>query len=394
MSSAGPAGKLALGVSALLEVIEGKELHDQVMDRAKQPDPGNPSRQVNEFIRDNAGPILSGAQILDDLNNAASFEEFAAKLAKDKALAEGGKAVSQGLDQLQQVGIGGRIKEIDAELKGLDPNGNVDDLVRQNDLLQERFALKFGGQAFDLAKVGGAGREQALNGAVGTVAAEVKRLQGLSAEIDKRLKDPAAAADPALLGLRDKVQNDLKMMNALAGAGQQAKAGRPYAEFAIAGMVIVAGVIENEREKGSLKRDDDLLAENLGGRKEGYTPHHIIPVAEAQQFSVMEDAAKLGYNINNANNGINLPNTSELAQEMNLPYHPPQGNHAATYTDPVHERLLDLQTRRDSGEVTDETLLNEVRKLEDGIESDLLSGALRLNSRYNWYKPETLPESN
>jgi hypothetical protein len=135
-------------------------------------------------------------------------------------------------------------------LKGLDPQGSSADLARQNDLLQERFALQFGGQAFDLAKAGDAGREKALNDAVATATAELKRLQALNGEIDKRLKDRAAAGDLGLVRLQDKVQNDIKMMNVLVAAGQQAQAGRPALEFGIAGAALAAGIVESARNEG------------------------------------------------------------------------------------------------------------------------------------------------
>jgi hypothetical protein len=142
------------------------------------------------------------------------------------------------------------------------------------------------------------------------------------------------------------------------------------------------------KEGGSLERNDDLLARNLGGRRGGYSPHHLIGVAEAAKYPVMHRAAELGYNINRGNNGMNLPNTPALAKSENLPYHPPHGRHSRrTYTDPVNERLQALQERYDAGLVDDASLLDEVRLIENGIRRDLLAGKLRLNRRYPWYQP-------
>jgi len=136
---------------------------------------------------------------------------------------------------------------------------------------------------------------------------------------------------------------------------------------------------------GSLLRNDNLLAKNLGGRIPGYTPHHLIPIAEAPKHDVMKRAAELGYNINRGRNGINLPNTPELAMEAILPYHPPRGNHSSAYRGPVNDRLKELQDGFDAGIVTEANLLEEIGKVEDSIRADLLNGTLRLNSRYGWY---------
>ena len=136
-----------------------------------------------------------------------------------------------------------------------------------------------------------------------------------------------------------------------------------------------------------LERNDDLLARNLGGRVENHTPHHLIGVAEAKKFDVMTRAAELGFDINRGSNGINLPNDPSLAKQLNLPYHPMRGRHRIdTYTGPIDERLRNLQQRYDDGLVTDGTLLDELRKLEDSIRVDLLRGELRLNSQYPWYQ--------
>jgi hypothetical protein len=55
------------------------------------------------------------------------------------------------------------------------------------------------------------------------------------------------------------------------------------------------------------------------------------------------------------------------------------------YTGPVDERIAKLQQRYNDGLVTDETLLDELKVVEESIREDLISGKLRLNSRYDWY---------
>ncbi len=100
----------------------------------------------------------------------------------------------------------------------------------------------------------------------------------------------------------------------------------------------------------------------------------------------MERAAELGYDINRCSNGLNLPNTAEAAKKYNLPYHPKRGRHSTrNYTGPVNERLRQLQELYDNGVITDANLLDEIAAIEGSIAQDLLSGKLRLNSRYPWY---------
>jgi hypothetical protein len=112
----------------------------------------------------------------------------------------------------------------------------------------------------------------------------------------------------------------------------------------------------------------------------------LIGIAEAKNFTVMERAAELGYDINRCSNGLNLPNTAEAAKKYNLPYHPKRGRHSTrNYTGPVNERLRQLQELYDNGVITDANLLDEIAAIEGSIAQDLLSGKLRLNSRYPWY---------
>ena len=100
----------------------------------------------------------------------------------------------------------------------------------------------------------------------------------------------------------------------------------------------------------------------------------------------MKRAEELGYDINRGSNGVNLPNKPGLAKDLNLPYHPQRGRHRVdTYTGPVDERLQTLQQRYDDGLLSDNNLLEELQKIEGSIYDNLMSGKLRLNSRYPWY---------
>ncbi|MGL6095925.1 MAG: AHH domain-containing protein, partial [Fimbriiglobus sp.] len=84
--------------------------------------------------------------------------------------------------------------------------------------------------------------------------------------------------------------------------------------------------------QGTLKPKYETLAKNLGGRRDGFTPHHLIPVGVAKDSPVMKRAAELGYDINRGTNGVMLPNTPDGAKQFYLPYH--RGRHGDIYTGP------------------------------------------------------------
>jgi hypothetical protein len=142
----------------------------------------------------------------------------------------------------------------------------------------------------------------------------------------------------------------------------------------------VAGTLEREKSHA-------VLGPRIpGGIPDKHTPHHLIGVKEAKEFPVMHKAAAQGYDVNRGNNLISLPNDEALAKQLNLPYHPGNGRHRIdTYVEPIRKRLRELQSRSDAGLVKDADLIDEIKKIEDGIRKDLLAGTLRLNSRYPWY---------
>jgi Pretoxin HINT domain/A nuclease family of the HNH/ENDO VII superfamily with conserved AHH/Pre-toxin TG len=127
---------------------------------------------------------------------------------------------------------------------------------------------------------------------------------------------------------------------------------------------------------GNLDRGD--INQNIvGGVPDGYRGHHLIPVKVAQEFPVMQHAAKnLGYDINRTNNGIALPGSGQEALASGLPYH--GGRHIPEYTDLARKRLDDLQDDYDQGLVTDANLIDEIKSVEDAMRSDLLSDQIRL----------------
>ncbi len=117
-----------------------------------------------------------------------------------------------------------------------------------------------------------------------------------------------------------------------------------------------------------------------------YTPHHLITVATAENYSVLRDAAAAGYNINRANNGVPLPRTIELSIKHKLPLHTKR--HIQSYFDEVNRRLRDLQQRYDAAAAagkpwSQERLLKEVTAVEDGLRSALLDPKNPLRLQYN-----------
>lgn len=122
----------------------------------------------------------------------------------------------------------------------------------------------------------------------------------------------------------------------------------------------------------------DINSNIVGGVPDGYAGHHLIGIAEAQNFPVMEEAAELGYDINNANNGIALPTDAEESLDTGLPLH--SGRHLGEYTDFVNSQLQQLQLQYDLGLVTDDNLLSSVGQVENNIRSALLNDGVRLQS--------------
>ncbi|MDT7780152.1 MAG: hypothetical protein QOC99_2664 [Acidobacteriota bacterium] len=130
-----------------------------------------------------------------------------------------------------------------------------------------------------------------------------------------------------------------------------------------------------EETAGTLERGD--INSNIeGGVPDGYAGHHLIPISSAKNFSVMERAAELGYDINRGSNGIALPRFLELAEESGLPLH--SGRHIPAYFRYVENQLSRLQARFEAGSVTDANLLREVGKIENKVRADLLNHRVKL----------------
>jgi len=105
---------------------------------------------------------------------------------------------------------------------------------------------------------------------------------------------------------------------------------------------------------------------------DGYAAHHAIPVAVAEKSEALKYAAKkLGYDIENSNNGIALPTDPEVAQQVGLPVH--NGKHTDVYNDYVLEQLKQLDEWWLSGadDVTEMELFNKIYEIENKIKADL-----------------------
>ena len=138
-------------------------------------------------------------------------------------------------------------------------------------------------------------------------------------------------------------------------------------------------------KEGTLERDVGLTLNNEieGGIPEGYAGHHILSIKIAQQYSVMDRAAELGYNINRGSNGIALPTTLELSKESGLPLHTGRhlsSRHPGAADKLVHEKLQEIQTKYDSGKLSDQELLDSVSEAESSVRKSLTSNEVRLQA--------------
>ena len=139
----------------------------------------------------------------------------------------------------------------------------------------------------------------------------------------------------------------------------------------------LASGLQAEAEKvGTLERGN--INRNIeGGVPERHAGHHLIPVAMARSYEVMEVLAEeLGYNINRGSNGIALPTTQDLSLKTGLPLH--DGKHISEYTSFVQDKLDTLQRKWENSLIEKSELMDEVAKIEDSIRSALIDDEVRL----------------
>ena len=136
---------------------------------------------------------------------------------------------------------------------------------------------------------------------------------------------------------------------------------------------------------GTLERDVGLKLNNeiVGGVPQNYAGHHQIGINIAQEYSVMHQAAELGYNINRGPNGIALPTNVATSVETGMPLHSGRhlsARHEGSSDALVHREMRSLQRKYDRGLIDDSTLITEIGKVEDKIRSALENNKVRLQS--------------
>jgi len=138
--------------------------------------------------------------------------------------------------------------------------------------------------------------------------------------------------------------------------------------------VQAAAALENTLA-GTLERGN--IAKNIvGGVPSGHAGHHLITIAEANQYSVMKRAAELGYDINRGANGIALPRTVALAEETGNALH--SGRHISEYTNFVSGHLQKLDYQYRMGHLADKDLIKAIAKVENAIREAVKTNKVRL----------------
>jgi hypothetical protein len=132
---------------------------------------------------------------------------------------------------------------------------------------------------------------------------------------------------------------------------------------------------EEEQSPGSLERNQYKLRQQIeGGVPEGYEAHHLIPINEAKSSTALPEAAKVGYDINNGNNGIALPKDEAEAKKTGKPLH--RGNPSPEYKDFVTDLLQELDddyiaAKQDGEPWSKDELLKQAHQVEDTIRKAL-----------------------
>jgi hypothetical protein len=131
---------------------------------------------------------------------------------------------------------------------------------------------------------------------------------------------------------------------------------------------------------GNLNHSSTRLSRNMSDLgmdvPDGYAAHHAISGSVAQRSEALQYAARnLGYDIDNASNGIALPQTPEAVQNMldnGPPYLPVHtGRHTNEYFNYVKAKLDDLDAEWASGEMTEQELFDRIYEIQDEITDDL-----------------------
>jgi len=171
----------------------------------------------------------------------------------------------------------------------------------------------------------------------------------------------------------------------------------------------LSGLVQAASENpagGSLERNNSQLYRNMEGfygpHPAGYDRHHLIPVEVAQNHPAMQTAARLGYDINNPNNAIYLPDTASLAAQTGEPLHTKE---TRSYDQVVQAELDDVWTRYEhqraktgsplemaeylNASDQQSAFLWDIQHAENSIRQKLVSRGLFITESDPNYKPPT-----
>jgi len=216
---------------------------------------------------------------------------------------------------------------------------------------------------------------------------------------------PEAAADDAALPDAKVPANDFK--NPPEPVTEDLKPERPaYKNLDKTELSRLVQAASENPADGSLERNNSQLYRNMevfyGPHPAGYDRHHLIPVDVAQNHPAMQTAARLGYDINNPNNAIYLPDTASLAAQTGEPLHTKETH---SYDRVVQAELDDVWTRYEHQRVkTGSSLamadylkasdqqtafLQDIQHVENSIRQKLVSRDLFITESDPNYKPPT-----
>ena len=122
----------------------------------------------------------------------------------------------------------------------------------------------------------------------------------------------------------------------------------------------------------------DAKGNPIKGVPPGYQGHHIISVALASNTAI-KDAVADGYDVNNENNGIALPDNVTAATTTNCRLH--FGSHIGLYNKCVTWLLEQLEDAYTAGRITRSQLCGELKKIEDKLRKAIISGDIWLQHK-------------
>lgn len=110
---------------------------------------------------------------------------------------------------------------------------------------------------------------------------------------------------------------------------------------------------------------------------DGMANHHLIPeelIKDKSFKPIFEKLRKIGWNGDGASNGIFLPGSRELADNIGLPGHWPNHNQ---YTAAVRSRLTQLASQ--ANRISDTQLALGIINIQDWLSKGLKSSVLKID---------------